>query len=108
MLSVFACLFVCISSAGRVYYSICYIDSMMGFTLLLAACHNMYVMETDNVSSIFFHRLVAPLIILVFHTNYYGEIPRYSLTGTSKICRCGMKKSRFSTNISLYLGNGTR
>ena len=41
---------------------------------------------------------------LFFHTKRYGTFLR--LTGASNAG--GMKKSRFSTNISLYLGNDTR
>jgi len=41
------------------------------------------------------------------HTKAYGDIP----TGTPVTWASnagGMKKLRFSTNISLYLGNGIR
>jgi len=45
--------------------------------------------------------------ILVFPcTKHYGSIPMGTPNGG--LGRKGMKKSRFSTNISLYLGNDTR
>jgi len=44
--------------------------------------------------------------ILVFQTKYV-EIPIGSALSEHE-CRCGMKKSLFSTSISLYLGNDTR
>ena len=45
--------------------------------------------------------------ILVFPYRTYGNIPtRTSLTGASNTG--GMKKSRFSTNISFYRGKDTR
>jgi len=45
--------------------------------------------------------------ILLFHTKHYDNMPTGPppLTGASNIC--GLKKSRFSTNISLYFGCDT-
>ena len=51
------------------------------------------------------HRRIA-IALQLFRTKRYGSTP----TGTSSgDVECGgSKKSRFSTNISLYLGNNTR
>ena len=42
-----------------------------------------------------------------FHTKRYGNIPTDTPIMGHQM-QGSMKKSRFSTNISLYLGNGTR
>jgi len=63
-----------------------------------------------NISSNFSHRLVATPFEFIC-TKRYGDIPTGtpapSLTETSNETGA-WKKSRFSTNISLYLGNDTR
>ena len=64
---------------------------------LSVACQ--YCVETVKHSIILFHHPVTTPFKL-FHTTPCGNIP----TGTPWL---GMKKSRFSTNIWLYLGNDT-
>jgi len=59
-----------------------------------------------HISSKFFHRWVAPPFSF-FRNKRDGNI----LTGSSEWGRrmqWGMKKSRFSSNISLYLANDAR
>jgi len=65
----------------------------------------MYCIETAKHVTNFFRPLSrsrSPNII-GFRTKYYGEILT-PLKGGDIECMWNVKKSRFSTNISLYLG----
>jgi len=44
----------------------------------------------------------------LLYTKLYGNIPTGTPPNEGVQCMAGMKKLRFSTNISLYLGNDAR
>jgi len=60
----------------------------------------------DSDRSHFFHCGFATPF-LFFCTKCHGNIPTRTVPNGDIKCR-GLKKSRFSTNISLYLDNDTR
>jgi len=62
--------------------------------------------ETSTISSDFFTVGYRPIILFVSAPNWIAIFRRGPLTGASNAR--GMKKSRFSTNISLYLWTGER
>ena len=74
--------------------------------VLLSVMFVMFVCYVKIISSNFFHRRVTTQF------NFFRTKPCvYIPTGTPERGRrlqVGMKKSKFWTNISLYLGNNTR
>jgi len=74
----------------------------------LSVClsHAGIVSKRLYISSKFF-TTGGPTILVFFHTKRDGDIPTGPPKGGVE-CKTGMKKSRFSTNISLYLKTDAR